>query len=159
MTRPKQEEFSLQVKHTPIRDEYFEVSASTPVKELAKTLSEGENITAAIVVEDQVLKGIIVKDDVLKKAILASEDWESLRAADIMTTPVITIDANADFRQVLDIFAEKSILAVPVVEEGKLLGVCTIFDACNQLYQFANYMDSMLQNIEQFSPGTTSEGE
>ncbi|MFX1513168.1 MAG: cyclic nucleotide-binding/CBS domain-containing protein [Promethearchaeota archaeon] len=153
------DEYSLKVRHTPIRDEFFIVSPSTCVKDIAIKLSIGENVAAAIVVEDNVPKGIIVKDDILRKAVLIDKEWTALKAVDIMSSPVWTIDADDDFRKVLDIFVEKCILAVPVVQKKKLIGVCTIFDACKQLYQYSNYIDSMLQNIDQFTPSSTSKGE
>jgi signal-transduction protein with cAMP-binding, CBS, and nucleotidyltransferase domain len=139
----------MKIKHTSITDEYITISPSTPLREVAKKLAEGENVTAAIVVEDDVPKGIIVKDDVLNRGVLARPDWETLSAAEIMSSPVLTIDANANWTEVLAIFSEKSILAVPVVENGKLLGVSTIFDACRLLYQYALYVDAMSQEIEE----------
>jgi len=148
MTNAANDENMLKIKHTPITDEYFTISPSTPLREIAKKLAEGENVAAAIVVEDDVPKGIIVKDDVLNRGVLAKADWETLSASDIMSTPVLTIDANANWTEVLNIFAEKSVLAIPVVEKGKLVGVSTIFDACRLLYQYALHVDAMAQEIE-----------
>jgi signal-transduction protein with cAMP-binding, CBS, and nucleotidyltransferase domain len=148
MTNAANDENMMKIKHTSITDEYFTVSPSTPLREIAKNLAEGKNVAAAIVVEDEVPKGIIVKDDVLNRGVLANPDWESLSAAEIMSSPVLTIDANANWTEVLAIFSEKSVLAVPVVENGKLIGVSTIFDACRLLYQYALHVDAMSQEIE-----------
>lgn len=148
MKNAANDENMLKIKHTPITDEYVTISPSAPLREIAQKLAEGENVAAAIVVEDDVPKGIIVKDDVLNRGVLAKTDWETLTAADIMSTPVLTVEANANWTDVLDIFAEKSILAVPVVEKGKLIGVSTIFDACRLLYQYASHVDAMAQDME-----------
>ena len=72
MTNAANDENMMKIKHTPITDEYFTASPSTPLREIAKKLAEGENVAAAIVVENEIPKGIIVKDDVLNRGVLAN---------------------------------------------------------------------------------------
>ncbi|MCK5779381.1 MAG: CBS domain-containing protein [Psychrilyobacter sp.] len=47
------------------------------------------------------------------------------KISDVMNTDLITIDANLSFEKVLKIMIEKGVGKLPVIENGKLIGVVT----------------------------------
>lgn len=51
-----------------------------------------------------------------------------MKAADIMTTPVITVTPQTAVAEVAVLLAERGISAVPVVEEGRLVGIVSEAD-------------------------------
>ncbi|MCK5779423.1 MAG: CBS domain-containing protein, partial [Psychrilyobacter sp.] len=47
------------------------------------------------------------------------------KISDVMNTDLITIDADLSFEKVLKIMIEKGVGKLPVIENGKLIGVVT----------------------------------
>ncbi|WP_332450260.1 CBS domain-containing protein [Methanoculleus sp.] len=82
---------------------------------------------------DQVI-GIVTETDVAK-ALHAFKDMvedtrqeyriRNLLVRDIMSAPLITMDADTDVSNVIDLMLKKGISSVPIVENGKIAGVVT----------------------------------
>jgi CBS domain-containing protein len=51
------------------------------------------------------------------------------RAREIMSAPMITVDASADLIEVADILSAKRIKRVPVVRDGLMVGIVSRADA------------------------------
>ena len=58
MTNAANDANMMKIKQTPITDEYFTASPSTPLREIAKNLAEGENVAACVIVENDSIIGI-----------------------------------------------------------------------------------------------------
>ena len=65
----------------------------------------------------------------------AGSRLKSIQVGDIMTTEVITIDANVDLFRVLDIMIKKHVRRLPVVEDQKIIGIVYISDLFNHLLE------------------------
>lgn len=82
---------------------------------------------------DQVL-GIVTETDVAK-ALYAFKDLvegtrqeyriRNLLVRDIMSTPLISVDANTDVSNVIDLMLKKGISSVPITQNGKIAGLVT----------------------------------
>lgn len=79
------------------------------------------------------LCGIITEKDILSKVVAKGKDPKKLRASDIMSTPLYTIDQDADVREAFRIFKEKNIRRLPVTKEGKIVGIITLKDTTRAL--------------------------
>lgn len=66
--------------------------------------------------------GIVTEFDIIK-AIRAGKKTESTPAEEIMTTDVISVDADANVDDVMQILETAHVLRVPVTENGRLVGV------------------------------------
>ena len=65
---------------------------------------------------------------------------------EIMTKEVITVSPGASLKEIGEILKEKRISGVPVVEEGKILGVITLTDLLrilNHIYEWKNLESKM----------------
>lgn len=72
--------------------------------------------------------GIITERDILVKVVEPCMDPASVRARDVMSKPVITIEPNAAVEEAARIMARARIKKLPVVEGNKLLGIITTTD-------------------------------
>jgi CBS domain-containing protein len=72
--------------------------------------------------------GIITERDILVKVVEPCMDPASIRAKDVMSKPVITIEPNAAVEEAAKIMARARIKKLPVVEGGKLVGIVTTTD-------------------------------
>jgi len=93
-----------------------------------------EGIDRFIVEEGDAVIGIVTETDVAR-ALHALKDLvegthqdyriRNLLVRDIMSTPLITVDADADVSDVIDLMLKKNISSVPVKQNGKIVGIVT----------------------------------
>ncbi|PIN91220.1 hypothetical protein COU61_02320 [Candidatus Pacearchaeota archaeon CG10_big_fil_rev_8_21_14_0_10_35_13] len=94
------------------------------VEEIAKKLKEKKDRRIFVIDNHEVLKGIITTTDIVYKAI----GKEGLKAEDIMTTNIKSIESEEDLNKALEIMEEIKSYVCPVTENGKLLGIITYHD-------------------------------
>ena len=76
----------------------------------------------------QVLRGILTDRDIVMRCIAAEEDPERTSAGDIMTRDVATVTPEDDVRSAARLMAVKLVRRLPVVEDGKLVGMLSLGD-------------------------------
>ncbi len=86
------------------------------------------------------LVGIVTEFDVLK-ALVVGKDLHALKAEDIMTSHPVTVEETATAEMVINQMIEHQIIRIPVVRDGRLLGMISRMDLMNQL------IDSHLINV------------
>jgi len=95
-----------------------------------------------LVVEDEELQGLISDRDILRcLSPFIGTDAESVRDAktmdqrahQVMTRSPITVSSDTMMRDALFIMLEHSIGCLPVVDEGKVVGIFTLHDGLNAL--------------------------
>ena len=86
------------------------------------------------------LVGIVSEFDVLK-ALVAEKDLRALKAEDIMTPQPVTVEETATAEMVIKQMIEHQIIRIPVVRDGRLIGMISRMDLMNQL------IDSHLINV------------
>jgi CBS domain-containing protein len=72
--------------------------------------------------------GIITERNILERIVEPRLDPSSVRAKDIMSAPLITVDLNAAVEEAAQIMARKGIKKLPVVDGGKVVGVVSTSD-------------------------------
>jgi CBS domain-containing protein len=90
-------------------------------------------IGAVVVVDDGQIRGILSERDVLR---VAAKDPTLLardRVADHMTTNVIVGVAGDSIDYVMEILTKNRIRHLPIVEDGRLVGLISIGDVVNAL--------------------------
>jgi len=107
------------VKHAP------HIEPSSPVEEVARLMLESD-VYHLPVFEDSRLVGIVRDDDILKKVI--EEEFGNEKIEKFMTKEPITVSPDESIGKVLRIFKERNISRLPVVENGKLVGIITVRD-------------------------------
>ncbi len=88
--------------------------------------------------------GIVTERDVTWKVAAKGLDPKNVRVAEVMSTPLITIDPNADLTEAAKIMKKHKIRRLAVVKEGALQGVLTVNDVARNL---ENYMDKEIRDI------------
>jgi CBS domain-containing protein len=85
-------------------------------------------IGCAIIVDDSKPVGIITERDMLKRVICKGITPEKVKAADIMTKPLVNAPPNMQAGDAAKIMLKWSIKKLPVVDEGRLVGLVTLTD-------------------------------
>jgi CBS domain-containing protein len=85
------------------------------------------------VFEKNKLMGFVTDEDIIHSAV--NQEWGSNAVKEIMTKAPAVIEGNRSVGAVLALFREHGISHVPVVEQGKLVGIISIHDVIEQVFQ------------------------
>jgi CBS domain-containing protein len=102
------------------------VSAS--VTEAARSMRE-HNVGAAMVVDGTRLAGIFTERDALFRVLALGRDPHATPVTDVMTRNPQTIHPDKPFDEALRMMHEGRFRNVPVVEDGRPLGIVSVRDA------------------------------
>ncbi|HEX2854263.1 MAG TPA: CBS domain-containing protein [Opitutaceae bacterium] len=106
------------------------VHAVTPTMTIADAVAEmnRHHIGCVVVIESGRIVGVFTERDVLRRVVGDGLDAKIMRVADVMTSSVITITPEASVEDTMVIFAEKRCRHLPVIENGRLVGLISIGD-------------------------------
>ena len=70
--------------------------------------------------------GIAVDYDIAEKVMMKDRNPDEMKVKEIMSSPLITIGADASVEEACGLLAREGIRRVPVIENGKLVGIVSI---------------------------------
>ena len=85
------------------------------------------------VFEKAKLLGFVTDEDIIHGAV--TQEWGNVVVEKIMTRVPQVIDANRSVGAVLSLFREHGVSHVPVMDEGKLVGIVSIQDVIERVFQ------------------------
>jgi CBS domain-containing protein len=88
-------------------------------------------VGAMLVMRDGEMVGMFSERDYARKVILADKSSRETRVEEVMNSPVLTIDPRATAEEGLALMTQNRIRHLPVVENGKLIGLVSIGDLVN----------------------------
>lgn len=94
----------------------------------ALELMARHNIGAVLIMDGQQIAGILSERDYARKGILKGRVSRDTGVAEIMSSPVVTIDPAWTAAQCMALMTDKRVRHLPVVEEGRVVGVISIGD-------------------------------
>jgi CBS domain-containing protein len=83
------------------------------------------NIGAIIIMSGGNPVGIITERDIIEKVTKAGRDPSRIRAEEIMSSPLISIEADKTIMDALILMREKKIRRLGVTRKGRLIGIVT----------------------------------
>lgn len=96
---------------------------------LAARLISRHNVGALPVCgEDRRLRGVVTDRDIVLRCIAAEEDPAQTPVRDIMTRSCTTVSPGDDCREATRLMSLHQVRRLPVVENGKLVGVISLGD-------------------------------
>ncbi|KYF71532.1 hypothetical protein BE15_37360 [Sorangium cellulosum] len=105
----------------------------TPVTDMLQ-LFASENLSGAPVIDEgHRVVGFVSETDLL--GALLREEYEGMTAADVMSTPSISVDEFMPTDDVMTLLRENRIHHLPVVRNGRLVGIITPQDILRYLVQ------------------------
>jgi len=110
----------------------FSVNSEATVYEALQLMGE-KNIGALLIIDDEKLTGILSEKDYARKIILKGKTSQDSLVSEIMTPNPITISPSDNLDRCMEIMSEKHIRHLPVVENGKVVGMISIGDVVTQI--------------------------
>lgn len=104
------------------------IGPETVVAEAAKILTE-EHIGALMVIgDDGALAGILSERDIVRAIPVYGREVLDLAVGRLMTHPVVTCSPEGRVHQIMKTMTTKHFRHMPVLEDGKLIGMISIGD-------------------------------
>ncbi len=109
-----------------------------------------KGIGALLVLQGDELYGMMSERDYARKVILDGRASRETRVKEICSSPAITITPKATADEGLALMTKKRFRHLPVVEDGKLLGVVSIGDLVNAVI---GDQQQLIEQLERYVSG------
>ncbi len=120
--------------------------ASAPINDAARAMRDA-NVGSVVVTLDGEACGIVTDRDVTIRAVAEDKDPKSTPLGEICSRELNVISPNDDLDQAISLMREKAIRRLPVVENGKPVGIVSLGDLAEKLDP-----DSVLGSISKAPP-------
>lgn len=98
------------------------LDADASAQEAGERLSDPA-VRAVLVVDGGKLAGVITRKTLVREVVAEGRDPRATRAGEIAEPPLFTIDASMDLDEAFRALEERDFERVPVVEDGRLVGI------------------------------------
>ncbi len=123
----------------------YSVGPQETVYEALRILAE-YNIGAMMVMDESRLVGVFSERDYTRKIALAGRSSRETLVKDIMTANVITVSPDTDTRDCMALMSQKRIRHLPVMQDGKVMGMISIRDIMDDIIADHELTISFLQH-------------
>lgn len=120
------------------------VRPDTSVKEIVATMNKFD-IGSIIVVQSNRPVGIITERDILRRIVEPCLAPETLRAREVMTSPVISIHSTASIDEAAKIMVRKHIKRLLVISDETAVGILTFTDIVTQVPNMLGILEELLR--------------
>jgi CBS domain-containing protein len=135
----------LQNKRTTV----FSVTPDTTVFEAIKIMAH-KNIGAVLVMDGDRLVGVMSERDYTRKIALKGKSSKDTPVRDILSAQVISVTPFHPIEDCMKLMTENRIRHLPVVEEGRVVGIISIGDLVNWII---STQSAVLDQMEQYLTG------
>ena len=98
------------------------IDASTSVVEAAQLMREG-HIGSLPITDDEQLVGMITDRDIAMRVVAEAADHTNTSVGDVSSRDLVTVEPDEDLDEALQLMARHQVRRLPVVENGRLVGI------------------------------------
>ncbi|MHC4557665.1 MAG: PAS domain S-box protein [Planctomycetota bacterium] len=106
----------------------------------AKMMSE-KKISCIVIMDNGSVAGILTETDMLRRVVSKGKDFYQTKLRQIMSWPVESVPYDLSVLDASEIMSEKHIKRLPILEEGKLVGIVTQTDLVRALTSYGLWRD------------------
>ena len=118
---------SLKIENVMVVD-VITVEAEATVREAVELMNRNEIGCLIVVDKEEKPVGIITERDLLKRVLASRKDPVRTKVKDIMSKPLLTGTPHMDIEAAVRLMFKHKIKKLPVVEDGRLVGLVTLTD-------------------------------
>ncbi|MBC8125577.1 MAG: CBS domain-containing protein [Gloeobacteraceae cyanobacterium ES-bin-144] len=137
--------------HGTVRDilqtksnEVWTTTANSTVYKAIRLMGE-KNIGALVALEDGVVTGVLSERDYSRKVVLQGRTSRDTLVGEILSRPAITVRRKDSIEKCMQLMTSHRIRHLPVVDEGRLVGLISIGDLVNWVMQSQRHTIMQLQ--------------
>ena len=124
--------------------EVFTIAPDATVFEALNLMAE-HNIGALLVMSEDEIRGIVSERDCIRKVDVKGRNARDTKISEIMTSDVITVEADQPLEDCMGLMIDKNIRHLPVCEGQKLLGLLSVRDVLKEVIEVQQMMLSQLE--------------
>jgi CBS domain-containing protein len=113
--------------HDVMVNKVITIKKQTTIENAVKLMNKHE-IGCLVVEEEGKPVGILTERDLLKRVLATSKETRKMKVGHIMTNELISVPPTMNVEEAARLMCQKKIKKLPVVENGKLLGLVTLTD-------------------------------
>ena len=130
----------------------WSVSPEATVHDAASLMSE-RNVGAVLVCSGTQIIGILSERDCVRRVMLQRRSALTTHVAEVMTSPIKCVSLHESVDHCMELMTERRIRHLPVVEEGRLLGIVSMGDVMKaELSQ----QENLISGLESYIHGTSA---
>ena len=123
----------------------YSISPDATVYEALKRMAK-KNVGAMLVFEGNDLVGLISERDYSRKTILEGRLSKDTAVREIMTTAVVTVHPDDDIEACMELFTDKRVRHLPVIEKSRVVGIVSIGDVVKSIIDYKEFIIEELEN-------------
>jgi CBS domain-containing protein len=127
----------------------WSIGPGASVFDALKLMAE-KDVGALVVLDGDNLVGIISERDYARKIVLLGRASPTTQVREIMTTDVVCIDPEQNVNECMAVVTEKRIRHLPVLENGKLIGLISIGDLVKSIITEQQFI---IEQLERYITG------
>jgi CBS domain-containing protein len=116
----------VKLENLMVRD-VVTVDVKTTVKEAVELMNKLE-IGCLVVVDGETPTGIVTERDMLKRVLVEARNPMLTRVNEVMSKPLLSAEPEMDIGDTVKLMFEHKIKKLPVIENGRLVGLVTLTD-------------------------------
>jgi CBS domain-containing protein len=124
----------------------FSVEPTITVYHAIELMCE-KNIGGLLIVENGKLAGIFTERDYARKLILKGKSSRDTLIGELMTPNPFTVSTHSSIEECMQIMSDRHFRHLPVVDDGKLIGMISIGDVVRQVI---NDQKSIIEHLQQY---------
>jgi CBS domain-containing protein len=129
------------------------VSPSQSLAEAAEVM-KGEDVGSVPVVEEGRLAGILTDRDIVTRAVAERRDPGTVKVDEVLSRELVTVEPEQELDEALALMARHQVRRLPVVEEGRLVGMLAQADVA-----FEAKEKKVGETVEEISKPTSTDRE
>jgi signal-transduction protein with cAMP-binding, CBS, and nucleotidyltransferase domain len=131
-----------------VEKEFLSLSRETTALEAARQMKAKRHGYAIIASSTGSPEGIVTEWDYLSKIVAEEKNPWQVRLGDIMTSDLVSVDANVGLDQVAELMAHKGIRRVLVLKDRKVIGVITAAIMLSRLKEYVDKVSSTIARLQ-----------
>lgn len=135
-----------EILRSKARGDVFTIAPDATVLTAIELMAE-KNIGSLVVMDCNKLVGIITERDYSRKVILAGKSSRNTLVKEIMTQQVLVIKPSTTIEECMVLMIENSVRYLPVVEEGRVVGIVSMGNVVNTIISEQNIV---INNLQQY---------
>lgn len=128
------------------------IGASASVVEAARLMRE-EHIGSLPITDDEKLVGMITDRDITTRVVAEAADPRTTSVGDVYSHDLISVEPDKDLEDALQLMARHQVRRLPVVENGRLVGIVAQADIALTLRENETKTGELVEAISEPSGG------
>jgi CBS domain-containing protein len=128
------------------------IGASASVVEAARLMREGD-IGSLPITDDEELVGMITDRDITTRVVAEASDLATTSVGDVSSQDLISVEPDKDLEEAVQLMARHQVRRLPVVENGRLVGIVAQADVALALRENEQKTGELVEAISEPSEG------